>query len=508
MAVSFAQVEQYLGGLTITQGPLAGQPLQLMPWQRRFLRAALGKGVSTAALSVARGNGKTALLAALAAAHVAGPLAQPRAEVVLIASSFEQARLAYDHALAYLDVYDDEGAVRDEWRVSNSSNRCEAVYRPTGVKVKARGADPRRAHGLAPSLILADEPAQWAERTSETMVAALVTALGKIEGARMIALGTRAADPDHWFERWLRGGADMALSYQAGEDDPPYLRRTVRKANPSLDHMPQLSQAIDADARRARQDASALASYRALRLNQGVADTAYALVLDASTWQTCETDDPPPMQGLCVWGVDLGATAAMSALASYWPETGRLEVMAAYPGDGEMTLAARGIRDGVGTAYLDMQRRGELILTSGRTVDVGELVSEGLSRYGPPDVVASDRWREGELLDAMELVGVPPGLWVPRGMGFKDGSDDVRRFRRRAIDGQVRTPVSHLMRRAMAGARVQSDPAGNAKISKLARAAARCIATMPSWPPCTLSPRATGRPHRWPRAAPPAPAGG
>ena len=28
---------EYLGGLTVTQGPLAGQPLELYPWERRFI---------------------------------------------------------------------------------------------------------------------------------------------------------------------------------------------------------------------------------------------------------------------------------------------------------------------------------------------------------------------------------------------------------------------------------------------------------------------------------------
>lgn len=459
------RIFDYIESLTVTQGHGAGEPLRLMPWQKRFLTGALKPGVSTAALSVARGNGKTALLAALAAAHVCGPLAQPRAEVVLVASSYEQARLAYDHALAYLDVYDDEGSVKPDWRVSASANRSEATYRPTGVRLKARGSDPRRAHGLAPALILCDEPAQWPERTAETMVAALQTALGKIPGARMIALGTRAATPDHWFERWLTGGADFAMSFLTPEDDPPFKRSSWIKANPSARHMPTLAAAITADAMRARQDSSALASYRALRLNQGVADTAYQLVLDADTWAACETEDPPPMSGLCCWGIDLGATAAMSAVASYWPETGRLEVMAAFPGEG-MTLARLGARDGVGDAYEDMARRGELMQTSGRTVDVSELVGEAISRYGAPDCVASDRWREGELLDALEQGGVKSGVWTPRGMGYKDGGDDVRRFRRRCIDGLVSTPVSHLMRRALAGARVSVDPAGNAKIAK------------------------------------------
>ena len=49
----------------------------------------------------------------------------------------------------------------------------------TGARVRCIGSDPRRAHGLAPVLVLADEPAQWPDTTGERMVAALRTAAGK-----------------------------------------------------------------------------------------------------------------------------------------------------------------------------------------------------------------------------------------------------------------------------------------------------------------------------------------
>ena len=67
--------------------------------------------------------------------------------------------------------------------------------------MKAIGSDPRWAHGLAPVLVLADEPAQWLESTSGKMLVALETAMGKIPGSRMIALGTQPALAGHWFAR-------------------------------------------------------------------------------------------------------------------------------------------------------------------------------------------------------------------------------------------------------------------------------------------------------------------
>ena len=460
---------QWIGGLTVTQGHGAGGALELLPWQRRFMRGALRPGVSTAALSIARGNGKTGLVGAIAAAAAAGPLAVPRGEVVIVASSFGQARVAFSDVRAFLGPAV-EDAPRD-WNVSDSPQRAEMRHRPTGSTVKAIGSDPRRAHGLRPVLVLADEPAQWPANTSDAMYSALVTSLGKITGSRLIALGTRPAESEHWFSRLLDGGADYSQQYMAPADAPPHRASTWRRANPSAAYWPDLRRAITADARRARADVAALARFRALRLNQGVADVERPVLLGAETWRALEADILPMPAGPLVFGVDLGSSAAMSAIAAYWPTCGRLEVLAAFPETPE--LAVRGRRDNVGGLYERMAARGELAILGPRVVDVGALLALAMARWGAPAVVVADRWREAELLQALEESGLPPGGLVSRGQGFRDGGEDVRAFRRAAIDGRLVTPPSLLMRSAMAEAVVSIDPAGNAKLAKGAQAGRR-----------------------------------
>ena len=54
------------------------------------------------ALSVSRGNGKSTLTAALACAALDGPLVIPRGEVVVVASSFEQAKIVFSHTPSFL----------------------------------------------------------------------------------------------------------------------------------------------------------------------------------------------------------------------------------------------------------------------------------------------------------------------------------------------------------------------------------------------------------------------
>ena len=449
----------YLSDLTVSQGRLAGQPFEVLPWQRRFIRGAFREGVQSAALSVARGNGKTALLSGIAAATLDGPLAISRGETVIVASSFEQARIAFEHVVAFMG---DKLADRRAWKVWDTAQQARIEHRETGARVRCIGSDPRRAHGLAPVLVLADEPAQWPENTGERMVAALRTAAGKQPFSRFVALGTRPADPAHWFSKMLAGGADYSQCHAAKPDDPPFQKRTWAKANPSLNHMPDLSEAIRIEAKQAKADPALLAAFEALRLNLGMPDTEVSVLLDAGTWARIEGE--AALSGPLVWGIDLGTSAAQSAIACYWPESGALRCIAAFPES--PSLEERGLRDGVGGLYRECARRGELLTVGRRSVDVHALLQAALDRFGRPARVIADRWREAELRDALDKAGIPTAAFEARGMGFQDGAADVRAFRRACADGKVTPTPSLLLRSAMSEARTVSDPAGNAKLSK------------------------------------------
>ena len=133
---------------------------------------------------------------------------------------------------------------------------------------------------------------------------------------------------------------------------------------------------------------------------------------------------------------------------------------------GDPGLAERGHRDGVGRLYTECAARGDLIIPGQRSVDIPALLEAALDRFGRPARVVADRWRETELRDALDKAGVPPAALEVRGMGFMDGGEDVRAFRRACAAGRVTPAPSLLLRSAMAEARTISDPAGNAKLSK------------------------------------------
>ena len=185
------------------------------------------------------------------------------------------------------------------------------------------------------------------------------------------------------------------------------------------------------------------------------------MVLEADTWKSIQGN--APRDGQCVWGVDLGTTSSASAIACYWVSTGRLEVSAAFPA--EPDLETRSVNDGVGTIYQQAHRDGHLILTPGLTSDPKILLRTALNEWGRPVAISSDRWREGELREALQNAGIPVCNLSLRGQGFKDGAADLRSFIGACLNGEVVPHENILLTHGMSLARCVSDAAGNRKIA-------------------------------------------
>ena len=384
-----------------------------------------------------------------------------------MAASYQQARVAFDHVLAFIQ---DALFPRSHWSVSNSAIAGYVIHKPTGAKLRLLSSDPKRAHGIAPALIIADEPAQWTTGTGERMYSALVTSLGKIPGARLIALGTRPAETSHWFQRLLDSDGEdgiVSASYHADPDCDLGDAAAWAAANPSLPAMPELERTIAAEAAAAEANPALRAAFRALRLNCGTPDTDHReCLVEVEQWRAgCQLDGAAA--GGYVLGLDVGGSLALSAAVAVWPLTGRLEALAQC---GEIPpLAQRGSMDGVGPLYEQAHAAGELRTNPGRVADVGALLGRVRDAWGAPRAIVCDRWRLAELRDTLEALG---GAWaavdvLTRGQGFRDGNDDVRRFRAAVALGRVHPARQFLLLEAgIADAVVVSDPSGNVKLAK------------------------------------------
>jgi|GEM_PF-906833 len=460
-----ASLVQFASTLQVTQGEHEGAAFEVLPWQAEFLAKVESSGGAELGLSVAAGAGKTTLLATVGAAGVAGPLVKRRADVLLVAASFGQACLGFDHAAAFLQPEFD--ADPERWRRLRSEQRAVIEDRSTGARLMAREASARTLHGAAPALVIADEPAQWRHTQRDAIYSALRSRLGKIPGARLVAIGTKPSDAAHWFCRLLgRNGTTYAAPAGADPFDPA----TWEAANPSLAHFPALMDTYRREADEAAADPSLLAGFKALRLNLGTADHEINVLVTAEQWTAVEVDLLPAARGPCVWGVDLSGGDAMAACAAYWPATGRLEALAAFP---ELPdLEERGRVDGAD--YATMHRDGDLLVTSSgdadapsRVVAAVDLVKAALERWGRPVRITADYHHARELRQALDGAKFPPAVLIEASMGgYKDSPGRVRDFRRLVNGGKVWCRARLLIRSSMANARTVADSMGEERLIK------------------------------------------
>ena len=82
--------------------------------------------------------------------------------------------------------------------------------------------------------------------------------------------------------------------------------------------------------------------------------------------------------------------------------------------------------DGVGALHAECARRGELLTLGRHSADVAALLTAAFDRYGRPGRIVADPWRDAALRDALDRAGVPPAALEFRGMGLRDGAEDVR----------------------------------------------------------------------------------
>ena len=413
-----AEVIRWMERLKITEGPLAGKNFHAMDFQRRFVRGIMEPGVKEGALSVARWNGKTTLVGALGAAAFLGPLAVQRGQTTIVASSLGQAKIAFDHAKYFLEPEFEKEPRR--YRLIDNNHACSMQDRETGSVLKAIGSDGKRAHGLAPVMLILDEPAQWPINFGAKMYAACVSALGKQPTARMMAVGTRSDDPLHWYSRMLNGGPGIYAQLHAAEKgSDEFSAKSMHDANPGFAHMPHMQTEFKRLREKAKSGGAALSIFRSLHLNLGTSDVeTFEALVSAENWAACEVPVAPAREGPVFVSFDLGGSASMTAASSYWPTSGRFEVRGAFPA--EPNLAERGEADGVGDRYVNMRERGELRVYPGKVTPVGrflEWVAESL-KGEEVELALADRYRQSEAEQAMASAGVRwPMEWRAVGAG-------------------------------------------------------------------------------------------
>ena len=172
----------------------------------------------------------------------------------------------------------------------------------------------------------------------------------------------------------------------------------------------------------------------------------------------------PAARGPMVLAFDLSGGDAMAAVSSFWPTTGRLEALAAFPA---LAGSGRTRADGRCRLRADARATATCCPMGRRVVPVSELVDTALQRWGRPARIVADYHAERELRQALEAADVPLTHLVTASMGgLKDSPGRVRDFRRLVNGGRVWCCARLLIRQSMANARVIEDSMGEQRLIK------------------------------------------
>ena len=296
--------------LRVPTGPLRGRPFVIPEWQRVYVRAALAEGVREAGLSIARKNGKSGLVAALALAYLVGPLNAEHWRGLVVSLTGHLAKELRDA----VDLTAEISGLRDKLRVYKSPppGRIDGLR---GARLDILASDRATGHAVGGDLAIIDE-AGLLEETHRELWGAVLSSLSGRDG-RLMAISIRGDGP--MFRELSERASEPSVRFIEHAAPPDAALDDVsawHAANPGLaDGIKSLNYMRDAS-RRALASPADQSTYRAYDLNQPQSP-AREMIVSLSDWQACivAPDDEPERAGECVIGFDLGGSASMTALA-------------------------------------------------------------------------------------------------------------------------------------------------------------------------------------------------
>jgi phage terminase large subunit-like protein len=445
----------------------AGLPLVLRPWQKEIIRAVYGEPkLRRVIVSFGRKNGKTALAAFLILCHLIGPAAKANTQIYSAAQSRDQAGLVFAFAAKMIRMSPELNKL-----VTIRESRKELFCGRTGVTYRALSAEASTAYGLSPVFIVHDELGQVKGPRSE-LYEALETATGAQLEPLSVIISTQAPTDDDLLSRLIDdarsgdGSRTGVFLHTAPIDADPFDRGTIALANPALGDFLNETEVL-AMADDAKRMSSREPEFRNLILNQRV--EANSPFVSRTLWTTCNAQ-PKPIDKVPVYGgLDLSEVADLTAMV--W--VGRVDgIWQVHPTfwlpEHELTEKARKDR----VPYDVWHKEGKLLAAPGKSIDYDYVAQILFGEFKRLDVrkVGFDRWNFRHLRPCLLRAGFSElqieEKFVEFGQGFQSMSPALR-----TLEGEIlNTRIAHgdhpVLKMCAANAVVQTDPAGNRKLTK------------------------------------------
>ena len=461
--------------LTVPSGEGQGGSFKLRPWQRRFIADVYGplapsgrRLVRRAVLSIARKNGKTALIAALVLVHLVGPEAIANGEIYSAANDREQAAQVFKVARQMVEADPELDAM-----VGITPSSKTLTCRANGSFYRALSAEAGTKHGLNPTVAIFDELAQAKNRE---LYDVLDTSMGARAEPLFITISTQSNDPEHILSKLIDdglSGADpttVCHLYAADEDNDLLDEKGWKAANPALGDFRSYED-LAVLARKAVRMPAEEPKFRNLYLNQRVAP--HASLIARADWMACAGDANWEDGEDVYLALDLSAKTDLTALVGVSAhDASRVKAWFWKPVD---LLEEHERRDRV--PYQQWVDKGWIEATPGRAIHpraVAQRIAEARGRYTVLGL-AYDRWGIDNLLREFDGVGLEAhkdgeagdGLrLVPWGQGYKDMSPAIDALETAVMQGELVHPGNPVLTWNMANAIATMDPAGGRKLDK------------------------------------------
>lgn len=476
------RVIAFIECLTVPSGEGQGERFKLRPFQKKFIRAIYEphdartgrRLVRRAILSIARKNGKTALIAALVLVHLVGPEAIANGEIYSAANDREQAAQVFKVARQIVEADPELSALV---RVVPSTKSL--VCYSNGSFYRAISAEAGTKHGFNPTMVIYDELAQ---AKSRELYDVLDTSMGARQEPLMAVISTQSNDPQHILSQLIDDGLSaedpriVCHLYAVPDDVEDIFDETVWKlANPALGDFLNLEDMRAAAAKADRMPAEE-PMFRNLRLNQRVSPTAR--LISHRDWTSCAVGYRRWEDAERIWlALDLSSVNDLTALVGV--ADGPDDRIMPWFWKPEAHLREHSNRDfGSGNwRYEEWLKAGYLRTTPGRTIHYGTIarhISELFARYRVLGM-AFDRWRMADLMKEFDAIGFATHLdgepgdglrLIPWGQGFRDMTPAIDAFERSVMDARLKHPSNPVLTWNMANAVAVADPAGGRKIDK------------------------------------------
>jgi phage terminase large subunit-like protein len=359
-------IEFIEGHMKIPEGRDVGKPVVLREWQKENIRRIYNNphGTRRAIVSFGRKNAKTTLAAFLLLVHLCGPERKLNSQLNSAAQSRDQAAILFALAAKIVRLSPTLNSV-----ITIRDTVKEIFCPELGTLYKALSAEASTAFGLSPVFIVHDELGQ-VQGPRSALYEALETAVGAHEAPLSLVISTQAPTDNDLLSILIddaRANNDprVILSlYSAGDELDAFSEEAIRAANPAygdfLNAREVLAMAADAKRMPSRES-----EYRNLVLNQRV--EVASPFISRSAWNDCRGEVLDSFAGLPVYGgLDLSATADLTALVLIAPQDGKFHVKPTFwlPGEG---LREKAQADRV--PYDVWHRDGLLETTPGRAVE-------------------------------------------------------------------------------------------------------------------------------------------